>query len=291
MRKKSIQYFARGFFIVLTFLQYQTIAAKNQHLTYNNDAELKGGAFSTLLIKPKLVSGLLGVCKTYDVEFSSQETNAISTWMERNKGYLNLLNGFQEELDEIAKKENKPDALAQVEKYSKDVAEQVINAFSKNLLVLTKGAQLQRCNEVADGIKSGKLDIGNDAQLKEFLDKRIIEETAGNLSIQIECTCQVGSETSQSTPLTPQIQNVLSTVGSYDTTTSNVEEQGKQTTIFEIKFARHFRKQEGLLLTKSLFDRLDLELEKSIFFKVNLKNGGLEDSMHRITTNAHRAKN
>ena len=154
--KDSLQSTICRFLFLLTFTQSLAANANDQSVRYKNEAELAGGALSTLLLNPKLVSGVLNACSTLSIDLAAVQTETISAWTRRNRSYLELLDGFKEQLDESAKHEGVADAFALVENHVRRNTEHALDTFSKNLSGQAKETKLQTCIGVVEEINAGK---------------------------------------------------------------------------------------------------------------------------------------
>lgn len=147
-------------------------------LTYDNEGELQGAAFSAVSTKSELVSGTLNYCASEDKAFSARAIAVTSGWTERNGKYLVLAPILRSEMRENAVREG---ALAEWREFEEKTfpaqQEYARSVYIGLLKIQPMPQRMELCESFAGAIDAGKMDFSADTQLIVYLDRRLSELT------------------------------------------------------------------------------------------------------------------
>ena len=266
---------------IAVLIQTTNANARPQKL-FKNDTEILGAAHANLVIQEKLMTGSSNFCKKNHEELNEAVINSLREWNNRNKKYFILLESLREDIDDAMKNDG---VNKSVEEYEAGlvgmVATAIIEAFEKKYHTLKSKDQFAFCQNITMESSKGVLDIANDPQIKAFLDQRLLDDAAPNLSVEIELPVPT-TETAKS--IEAKVQANLEAIGKYSITSKQTDKGGTSLSIIRITFERHFPRKVGRPLVDELFNAFDKNLPANLVFRVNLKVGLGDQIAVRIAT-------
>jgi len=266
--------------IVILFQTIHTYAKPQQ--SFKNDTEVLGAAHYRLLVQEKLFTRTIGFCTKNHEELREVFSNFHEQWRNRNQKYLNLLDSIREDLYDAMKNEGQDGSI---EGYESTVSELGVKSFSeafeKKHNAKNAEDQFAYCKKIESIFLEGFFDITYDPQIKKFLDQRLLDDAAPNLSVEIELPIP-NTETAKS--IDAKIQASLESIGKYSMSSKQTYKDGASLSTIRVTFERHFPRKEGRPLVDQLFQALDKNLPANLVFRVKLKVGLGDEMKMRLAT-------
>lgn len=214
----------------------------------------------------------MNFCEKNHKEHGLQMGDSLEKWLNRNQRYFILYESLREELDESIK--NDKNSKTTIEEYETEINAQFLQrtlvSFENKHNAMTAKEQVASCQDVAMRIMNGDLDIARNPQVKAFLEQRLLDDAAPNLSAEIEVPVP-SSETAES--IEAKVQVDLKSIGKYSISSKQSQNESTKFRLIRITFERHFPRKEAKSIADQLFKTLYENLPANLGLRVYLKFG------------------